>query len=252
MGHKCSDELKMELTGEIVHFIPFGGVLDTSDATATEDDMPLGVTAYARGEKLTGRVRATKAGVAENIHGNGVEVFDDEYMGTYANAEENIMVRKDTVIHVLASKSLYGNAVADQVEEGATFTSAAGLRVRGTRKNSIEAAMLSGVCIWKKYAYDGSGAPEEDALAGYVLSPARSTFPDNGAEGQWWYVYQGTVGEAGAMLPENDITGTGNGDDLIIQANGEATLTAGGSQNTIIITTSAAVRAVGDTILIGG
>ena len=101
--------------------------IDTSDATATASDIAKGKTAYANGKKITGTVYN---------YGNTTALV----AGTASIENYNFMLKNSTVspcmfqgpFGLYMSKTNLGDATAEDVAEGKTFTSAAGLKVTGT------------------------------------------------------------------------------------------------------------------------
>ena len=111
-----------------------GGGIDTSDATATADDMAEGVTAYVNGEKLTGTLEDYSSGQPATFVSNYTEVRDTgginlQCRGLNKGAK---ILRDGSYADVYVDKPEFGDATAADVAKGKTFTSSAGLKVTGT------------------------------------------------------------------------------------------------------------------------
>ena len=103
------------------------GCVDTSDATATADDMVSGVTAYVNGEKITGTIpyedRAFKKAPA--VEGNLIYF-------SYNSSYEKRVIGDGKQLRISSDLSNFGDASTEDVVSGKTFTSSAGLKVAGT------------------------------------------------------------------------------------------------------------------------
>lgn len=186
---------------------------DTSDATATANDITRGKTAYVKGELITGTI--SESGVISTITGLNV---------TETPPDSNI--RKDNIFLLLkgnsflsdtiyrlsdASKSFYfgtektnfGNATAADVAKGKTFTSSAGLKVVGTATTSTSSPVLqtktvspttSQQTITADDGYDGLGTVTVNAISTQTKSATPTTSQQTVSADNGKYLTSVTVG----------------------------------------------------------
>lgn len=105
--------------------------IDTSDATATADDILLNKTAYAKGNKITGNISYTDMyiGVASSIV---EDTSNSSFYKAFWTLSNKLLFEKNSEIGTRIPKSQFGDAYPSEVVKGKTFTSNNGLKAVGT------------------------------------------------------------------------------------------------------------------------
>ena len=105
-----------------------------ADATATENDMANGVTAYVDGEIVTGKLQTIEYDGKYYGWTNGTaRTMNDGTIGVGKLIDDgDVLYRNGAGVAVSAPASEFGDALPEDVAIGKTFTSASGLKATGT------------------------------------------------------------------------------------------------------------------------
>lgn len=118
--------------------IQTGDSLDISGATATADDIAEGKTAYVSTGMVTGTLTTWNSGDNPTFYHTSYASYEikNEKLQFNWKFPKSQVYRKDSIISIASDISNFGDATADDVAEGKTFTSSSGLKVTGTHKCS--------------------------------------------------------------------------------------------------------------------
>lgn len=138
-GVSVPDGSNSDVLAGLIRSIEAGGGTDTSDATATTNDIISGKTAYGANGKITGGITL----VSRRFEVDARPVWQSGVIQTSFSLSPRTAFEDGTTIRFLLDGSYFGNATAADVAKGKTFTSASGLKVSGAYEAKSETCMVT-------------------------------------------------------------------------------------------------------------